>query len=372
MKKNIAMAAIGFLTTIAPLTAHSQKTYEPSQYFDDRAYITPFGSYIFSDSDRDADDGWGAGLAIGKPVSPYWNLELRGMYEELDRESGGPGKYKNWSAGVDAHWFFLGRQGLRKWQSVQPYAILGAGGIRDRVNGDDDWSVYANAGLGILWPFADWGRLTLDGRYRWDDNHGDIGRSGSFGDTLVTLGLQIPLGPKPRIAEAPRPVPPTPAPPPKPEPAPEVKPAPPPPPPPPPKPLTRKFDVKTDGTFEFNKAVLTPEGKKQVDDIVSAMRKEGTTITSAEVIGHADPIGSEKYNQKLSEARANAIRDYMVSQGVPAGAIRAEGRGETQLKVTEAECKAKGQAKTRAALIKCFEPNRRVEVHVTGTEMQRQ
>jgi OmpA-OmpF porin, OOP family len=77
--------------------------------------ITPFGSYIFSDSDRDADDGWGAGLAIGKPYSPYWNLEFRGMYEELDSESGGPGKYQNWSVGIDAHWFFLGRQGIRRW-----------------------------------------------------------------------------------------------------------------------------------------------------------------------------------------------------------------------------------------------------------------
>lgn len=369
MRKNIVIAAIGVLTTAAPLTAQSQESYEPSEYFDDRTYITPFGNYIFSDSDRDADDGWGGGLAIGKPLSPYWNLELRGMYEELDSESGGPGKYENWSAGVDAHWFFLGRQGLRKWESVQPYAILGAGGIRDRVSGDDDWSVYANAGLGLLWPFADWGRLTLDARYRWDDNQGDIGRSGNFGDTLVTFGLQIPLGPKPRVAEAPRPAPP---PPPKPEPAPEVKPAPPPPPPPPPKPVTRKIELTTDGTFEFNKAVLTPDGKKQVGDIVNAMHKEGTTIASAEIIGHADPIGSEKYNQKLSEARANTIRDYMVSQGVPAGAIRAEGRGETQLKVTEADCKAQKQAKTRAALIKCFEPNRRVEVHVTGTETKPQ
>jgi OOP family OmpA-OmpF porin len=81
------------------------------------------------------------------------------------------------------------------------------------------------------------------------------------------------------------------------------------------------------------------------------MRKEGTTITSPEVIGHSDPIGWEKYHQELSEARANAIRDYMVNQSVPAAAIRAQGRGETQLKVTEADCKAKGQAKTRAALI---------------------
>jgi hypothetical protein len=93
-------------------------------------------------------------------------------------------------------------------QQVQPYAILGAGGIEDRVSGRGDWSAYVNVGLGLLWPLADWGRLTLDARYRWDDNQGEIGRDDNFDDVLVTLGLQIPLGPKPRVAEAPRAAPP--------------------------------------------------------------------------------------------------------------------------------------------------------------------
>jgi hypothetical protein len=76
------------------------------------------------------------------------------------------------------------------------------------VSGRGDWSAYVNVGLGLLWPLADWGRLTLDARYRWDDNQGEIGRDDNFDDVLVTLGLQIPLGPKPRVAEAPRAAPP--------------------------------------------------------------------------------------------------------------------------------------------------------------------
>jgi len=65
-------------------------------------------------------------------------------------------------------------------------------------------------------------------------------------------------------------------------------------------------------------------------------------------------------------ARANAVRDYMVSQGVPAGIITAEGRGESDLKVTEADCKSQGKSRRRTDLIACLEPNRRVEVKATG------
>jgi len=122
-----------------PLVAHGQLTYQPSNYFDDRWYLTPFGSYIFTDSDRRARDDWGGGLAVGKALHPNWNVELRGMYEELSGESGGPGKYRNWSGSLDAHYFPLGRQGLRYWQSdtVQPYLIAGIGAINDKARIED-------------------------------------------------------------------------------------------------------------------------------------------------------------------------------------------------------------------------------------------
>ena len=204
-----------------PLVAHGQLTYEPSKYFDDRWYVTPFGSYIFTDSDRRAKDDWGGGLAIGKPVHPNWNIELRAMYEELDSEAGGPGKYKNWSGTLDAHYFFLPRVGLQHWQSrsVQPYFIAGIGAINDKVSGSattpsrDKTSFMANVGVGFVWPFSSWGRLVGDVRYRWDDNKGNLASGSGFDDYVASVGLQIPLGPAPRVAEPPRPAPaaPTPA-----------------------------------------------------------------------------------------------------------------------------------------------------------------
>ena len=353
-----------------PLVAHGQVTYEPSKYIDDRWYVTPFGSYIWSDSDRRAKDDWGGGLAIGKPIHPNWNIELRGMYEELSSDTSVQGKYTNWSAMLDAQYFFTGRQGIRLWQkdTVQPYLVAGIGAINDRVKGtattagDDKTSFAANAGAGIVWPFSTWGRLVGDARYRWDDNRGNFGRGGHFGDWILSVGLQIPLGDPPRVAEAPRAAPPAPPPP---APKPEAK-APPPPPPAPKKPVVQRFEISGDGTFVFDKAILTDVGKSRIDKLVQDLRAQGVTVTSMAITGYTDPLGPTKYNEKLSLDRAGAVRDYMVSQGIPAGVIRAEGRGESDLKVTEADCRTKGQAKSRNALIACLEPNRRVEIQAAG------
>jgi OOP family OmpA-OmpF porin len=350
-----------------PVVAHSQASYPPERWFDDRWYITPFGTYVLADSDRRSDDGWGGGLAVGKPVHPNWNLELRTQYERLAGESGGPGRYSNWSASLDAHWYFLGRAGVRHWRpdQVQPYLIAGIGAINDDVPGGDKTSFMWNAGLGAAWPFSSWGRIVGDVRYRWDDNRGGFGTGGSFGDWLFSLGVQIPLGAPPRVAEAPKPPPPAAAP--VPVPAPVVKPAPPPP-PPPPKPVVRNFELSADGMFEFDKATLTSVGRSRVDTLVSGLKQAGITVTSMTIAGHTDPIGTEAYNQKLSLERANTVRDYMVGQGIPAGVIRTEGRGESQLIVTEADCKAKGQARTQSALIACLLPNRRVVIQATGEQ----
>ena len=331
------------------------------QYFDNRWYITPFGSYINSDNTRRADDGWGGGLSIGKPISPNWNLELRTQYEELDATSGGPGEYKNWSASLDAQWFFMGRQGFRVWQSnsVQPFLVGGIGAIDDKISGPggdiSKTSFMANVGGGIVWPIASWGRLVADARYRYDDNHSKLASGGHMDDWVFSVGLQIPLGPAPRVAQAPPPPPP---------PAPAMAP------PPPPPPVARTVNISSDGTFAFNKAELTSTGRGRIDGALQEFKSAGFQARSVMLVGYTDPLGSNEYNQRLSLARANAVRDHMVSAGVPANVIQTEGRGETDLKVTEAECRSQGKAKSRTALIACLEPNRRVEVRATGEQRQ--
>jgi OOP family OmpA-OmpF porin len=84
------------------------------------------------------------------------------------------------------------------------------------------------------------------------------------------------------------------------------------------------------------------------------------------VTGHTDRIGSQAYNQKLSERRADAVRDYLVSKGVPRDKIETLGMGKTQ-PIPGVVCNQKALRE----LIACLAPNRRVEVEVKGDAVAR-
>src|SRR5437899_4057004 len=110
--------------------------------------------------------------------------------------------------------------------------------------------------------------------------------------------------------------------------APPPPPAPAPPPPPPPPGKAEPLVTLHGPQFDFNKATLKPAGKKMVDEAVTVMKDKPSMRVSVE--GHTDSIGSDAYNQRLSERRAHAVRDYMVSQGVDAARISVKGCGKTK------------------------------------------
>jgi OOP family OmpA-OmpF porin len=105
--------------------------------------------------------------------------------------------------------------------------------------------------------------------------------------------------------------------------------------------------------FAFNSANLTMPQPK-LDEIAMALQAD-PSITDVDVVGYADRLGSAKYNKTLSEKRANAVRAYLVSKGVEGSRLKAHGRGEDNPVV---QC----NQKKKSELIKCLEPNRRVEV----------
>ncbi len=105
--------------------------------------------------------------------------------------------------------------------------------------------------------------------------------------------------------------------------------------------------------FAFDSAKLNMPQPK-LDDIAAALSAD-PTITDVDILGYTDRLGSDKYNQKLSERRANSVRDYLVSKGIDGKRLKASGKGKSNPVVT---C----NNKKRADLIKCLEPNRRVEV----------
>lgn len=113
----------------------------------------------------------------------------------------------------------------------------------------------------------------------------------------------------------------------------------------------KKITLNADTYFDFDKSNLKPEGKKALDGLVAEMKID--QVEQIIVVGHTDSIGTDAYNQKLSERRAKTVADYLVSKGVPAAKIKASGKGESQ-PIADNKTKA-GRAK-----------NRRVEVTVNA------
>jgi OOP family OmpA-OmpF porin len=128
----------------------------------------------------------------------------------------------------------------------------------------------------------------------------------------------------------------------------------------------QKITLQSKALFDFDKAVLKPEGKAALDAEVVSKLPQVQKLEIVLVSGHTDRIGTDAYNQKLSERRADAVRDYLVSKGVAKDKIEALGLGEKQ-PVTGDKC----QQKNRKELIACLQPDRRVEVEVKGETVKK-
>lgn len=126
--------------------------------------------------------------------------------------------------------------------------------------------------------------------------------------------------------------------------------------------VSKTFSLNSDVTFAFGKANLKPQAQATLDSIYGEMSQ----VKSAKVAvaGYTDRIGSDAFNVKLSQERADSVANYFVAKGVAADAISATGYGEAN-PVTGATC---DQVKGRKALIACLAPDRRVEIAVNGTK----
>jgi OmpA-OmpF porin, OOP family len=135
--------------------------------------------------------------------------------------------------------------------------------------------------------------------------------------------------------------------------------------PPPPVIQSQKVTYQADTLFDFDKAVLKPAGKQQLDDLASKIGALNLEVVVA--TGYTDRIGSDAYNNRLSLRRAQAVKAYLVSKGIEANRIYTEGKGKRD-PVTGGKC----TQKNRKQLIACLAPDRRVEVEVVGTTRQPQ
>jgi OOP family OmpA-OmpF porin len=123
-----------------------------------------------------------------------------------------------------------------------------------------------------------------------------------------------------------------------------------------------KITLAADALFDFNKSTLRAEGKKKLDDV--AAKSTSLVLEVVIAVGHADRIGGAAYNQKLSEKRAAAVKDYLVSKGIPANRVYTEGKGSKQPVTKAGDCKGPKSAK----VIACLQPDRRVDIEIIGTK----
>ncbi|PRC93515.1 OmpA family protein [Solimicrobium silvestre] len=246
----------------------------------------------------------------------------------------------------------FGRLGLNYSQAKDSFSGSGLAAVASSDPGKHDLNYKVGMGLQYRLTQALAMRAEVE-RYRVDDaigNKGDI--------DLYSIGLVYRFGEKTQMhAAVYRPAAPAPIP----EPTPEVvvvinqPPAPPPP---------IKVVFAADSMFDFNRADMRSDGKRFLDEFSANLKSASFDLIS--VTGHTDRIGSHDYNMKLSTRRAEAVKSYLVEvAGIPSNKIDAKGVDGVDPVTKPEECKGN---KVTKALIACLQPDRRVEVEVTGTK----
>ena len=186
----------------------------------------------------------------------------------------------------------------------------------------------------------------------WKNPYGLCWRAGYWTPAMAITECDPDLVPKP----APAPV----APPPAPRAAPAPAPAPAAAAPAAPKRCDATVTLINEEVFAINKAVLNPKALAKLDTEVVAKAQQCGKLELILISGHTDRLGSQQYNQKLSERRAEAVKAYLVKKGLQADKIDTMGMGKTL------QIKSCPDGKNRKALIACLAPNRRAVVEIKG------
>jgi OOP family OmpA-OmpF porin len=267
---------------------------------------------------------------------------------------------------LSERWDALGRVGAQFARSRHSYAGSGA---LSAVNGSTSRrKTEAKFGVGLQYAFSPGFLMRAEAeRYRISDGADDRGHV-----NVVSVSAVFPFGgASPRMAQAARrPVEMQPTSPPivmtqatpaverpapvivvAPEPAPVVAP-----------PAPRRVSFSTEALFGFDVATVSPQGHSALDRFAEQI--EGTRYDTVSVEGHTDRLGSTAYNQTLSLQRAEAVKRYLAANGRVEGMkITATGKGESTPVTRLADCPGE---RANSALIACLQPDRRVEVELSG------
>lgn len=327
-----------------------------------RPYAFGGYEYTFQDDQRTAEHGDGFFFGAGKGFNKYWGLEFGGFHDQFDDSAKNPNSWKTFGAEVDALFFYS------RDPRFSPYFSLGAGGIRNHLDGSGtSTDPTVAAGVGFFKFFTGAARdlgFRADVRYRWSDTN-DLPGYGNFNEPQVRIGLIMALGPRPETA---KPVtfgpdrdqdgiaddadlcPNTPA-------GTKVN--------------AKGCPVDSDGDgvpdeldrcpgtargvkvdangcpieeniganrrfedvhFEFDRSDITDYGKAILDNAASAIKGLSNKYPKikVELSGHTDWIGTDAYNQALSERRANVVKVYLTRKGIEGERISTYAYGESK------------------------------------------
>lgn len=319
-------------------TSSSESTTTESTSLVSNNYIGIQGFYLDPDKDRgfglaDTKHGGGVDVLFGHQGENHFGYELHGSAETIETGKQLRTDFYNYALGADLFYAFGDRTHLT------PFILVGGGGTYNDIypNGSDNdgFSGFVNGGVGLVTgPITKTGqiRLRADVRYVYDffaDKYGDI---------RYSLGIEIPLFEEQKVEVAAA--------------AAETKVV---------EVPTGLTDTDGDGvvdsadkcpdtpagsrvdgdgcpfdkvinlkgvTFEFNKTRLRPDAQTILDWAVGVLKKYPDM--KVEVAGHTDSVGSDSYNLKLSDGRAQSVMKYFVDHGVSADQLTAKGYGEAE------------------------------------------
>ncbi len=328
-----------------------------AQEYDERFLFTPTLNFHAIDSGKPLEANYGLGIGIDKFISENWTFGAEYDQANFDGEGGINGSIDQYAVGLMARYHF-GNKG-----SVRPFLGFGAGYIDHDGNGVfsgmDSGDMMINLGMGIRKKVTDRLGFMAEIKYRLDGDD-SVGTQNSYDDFIFSMGLNVAIGKSPVAKEAESLVEPsvldsdgdgvsdqndrcpnTP-------PGAEVD------------MYGCELDSDGDGVvnskdkcpdtrtgavvdadgcevevvielqgvhFDFDKASLRDESFAILDAAVATLSEHGKILV--EVAGHTDSVGSESYNQKLSERRAAVVKDYLIGKGIAADRLTSRGYGES-------------------------------------------
>ncbi len=272
--------------------------------------VEAFGKHYFTDSSRDVQrDGelYGAGISYFLTEDVSLGLSYGEYHDLTSQDPLGADGHKNIKGSLtslDATYHF-GQPGV----GLRPYVSAGAAhqSIGQAARGGRDSSTFANVGTGVKYYFTEnfFAKASVDGMYNIDADEAEwmagLGVGLNFGGTTRQVA-QVEPTPEP----APAPIVDT-----EPEPEPEL--------------VRVELDVK----FDFDRAQVREESYSDIKNLADFMQQYPQTSTVVE--GHTDSVGTDQYNQRLSERRAQAVREVLVNQyGVESQRVDSVGYGESR------------------------------------------